>query len=556
MMPRTPIDFAQAEAGAKLYERAMRSFDRLESDKYRPDTVFQDGKYSWPGDWEGRTLLGLTLLAQATKREPAYLDEMMDRLPEHLNERGYFGPIRPPGVTDEQQLAGNSWLLRAMAEYYMWRKDERAYEAVKSIVTHLLLPARGRFASYPVEPEQRTLEGEASGTLQERRVNGWLLSTDIGCAFIMLDGASQAYQLLGWPELGELLREMAELFVGLDLPALSFQTHATLSALRGLLRFCETVPDARLLSRAEDIFRLYCGQAMTENYANYNWFGRPQWTEPCAVIDSYIAAVMLWQHTGRTGYLDTAQHILHNAMGYGQRPNGGFGCDTCAGAHDTLLSPKPNLFEAYWCCTMRGGEGLAQAIRYGYFQDGDGISVVSYQPGVARFELPQGGLKVAQRTEYPVDGVVRLVVEESSLASPISIRFYIPSWTDQASVRLRVNGEERPTEVRGGLLEASGAFPAGTELELSFEVSLREEAAFNPNSIPGVRSFRHGPLLLGLDNLAEPAALPAGSVLRYLGDGAYQVEDGSLVLKPLYDMMDRTEEEARSDTRQVLFAAL
>ena len=65
-------------------------------------------------------------------------------------------------------------------------------------------------------------------------------------------------------------------------------------------------------------------------------------------------------------------------MGYGQRPNGGWGCDLCAGARDEFLRPAAEIFEACWCCTMRGAEGLARAMVDDY---GDQVQVMILTQG-------------------------------------------------------------------------------------------------------------------------------------------------------------------------------
>ena len=53
---------------------------------------------------------------------------------------------------------------------------------------------------------------------------------------------------------------------------------------------------------------------MTENFENYNWFGRPEWTEGCAVIDSFIVATRLWRATGNARTSKTPM-IYFNGMG-------------------------------------------------------------------------------------------------------------------------------------------------------------------------------------------------------------------------------------------------
>src|SRR5690348_8175524 len=102
-IPPQPVSFADLKISGELATRLQKNFDRLEEEKYQPDQVFLtlEQSNSWPGDTEGRTVLGLTLDAQATHREPKFLDEILKRFPAHMNERGYFGNIEPAGSVDE-----------------------------------------------------------------------------------------------------------------------------------------------------------------------------------------------------------------------------------------------------------------------------------------------------------------------------------------------------------------------------------------------------------------------------------------------------------------------
>ena len=90
-----PIPLSQLEMRGELYTRIAKNYARLEETRYQPKFVFLTNEQSgsWPGDTEGRTILGLTMNAQITGREPLYLDEIIAEIPEHLNERGYFGKI-------------------------------------------------------------------------------------------------------------------------------------------------------------------------------------------------------------------------------------------------------------------------------------------------------------------------------------------------------------------------------------------------------------------------------------------------------------------------------
>ena len=116
------IDIKDINIKGDLAVRSGLNYSRLEGKWYRPDEVFKADSHGWPADWEGRIILGLTLLAQSTHRTPAYLDEIIALIPEHLNERGYFGPILPEGKFDEQHFGGHSWIIRGLVEYYYMKK--------------------------------------------------------------------------------------------------------------------------------------------------------------------------------------------------------------------------------------------------------------------------------------------------------------------------------------------------------------------------------------------------------------------------------------------------
>ena len=411
---------ARGEIGA----RAGLLFARLEDSMYRPDTIFTIESGGWPGDWEGRTILALTMLAQTTGKEPAYLDEIVERIGENCNEKGYMRQILPDGDVDEQQLSGHSWLLRGLCEYYLYRKQDAAIsepvlKRIEAIVENLFLNTAGRYNEYPIRPEDRVEEGKESGHIG-KKVGHWYLSSDTGCAYIPLDGVSQAYILLDQyssrrdlvAQLQALLEEMVANFYTIPFLEICVQTHATLTGCRGILRLYEHDRDPVKLEFVRKIFKLYCAEGMTANYANYNWFGKPEWTEPCAVIDSFMLAAQLYAHTGKMQYAEKAQRILYNALYAGQRANGGFGTDTCTGA---VSKPDSHLlacsaYEAYWCCSMRGGEGLAAVSRYSILEGENNTAVMLY-PAEGIYTVH--GVKLLVRTSYPLGDTVTVRILEN-----------------------------------------------------------------------------------------------------------------------------------------------
>src|SRR5206468_709831 len=161
------------------------------------------------------------------------------------------------------------------------------------------------------------------------------------------------------------------------------------------------------------------------------------WTEPCAIIDSYMLAVQLWQWTGNALYLEDAHHIYYNGIANTQRANGGFGLSNCPGPKENFLrvANKASGNEAYWCCTMRGGEGLASAIRYNYFTGARELVVPFYNSGEARFHFGKSEVVLKQSARYPFEGAVSWEVLRSSAPEDIIMRLFAPSWTSNHKLK-------------------------------------------------------------------------------------------------------------------------
>ncbi|MBQ8952710.1 MAG: glycoside hydrolase family 127 protein, partial [Clostridia bacterium] len=389
----------------ELAYRIGRNMSRLEDPYFTPEDIFADQTLNngWPGDREGRAMLADTLLSRLTGRESAHLARFYRLMP--LNELGYRGPVLAPRA-DEQQLSGHNWLVRALLEMYDWRGDERARAMAQAIVEGLYLPLRGKYRLYPVDLSQRVVGGGFGGTQDGLTHQVWITSTDIGCAFMSLDCLSQYYALFRDERVLDLLREMLEVFSGIDLAGLKMQTHATLSALRGALRLYRVTGEEHLLSLALRVFDTYRRQGMSDAYMNYNWFDRPEWTERCAMVDSLMAALELFDVTGETEYLTFAHRAFYTGLGHAQRANGGFGCDTCVGAPQTGDLLAQRTYEAYWCCSMRGAEGLVRMAEHLVMERADGVEFDAYADGL--FSFPWGKAEV--EAAWPYEGRVSIAL--------------------------------------------------------------------------------------------------------------------------------------------------
>jgi len=489
--------------GKDLKKRLELSMNRLEQPDYHFDFAVKETPQA-PGDYLGRTLLARTLIWKALKEKPGHLDELARRIHESFNARGYAGEIMDEGgKIKELVIAGHNAMLRGLCEYYAATGDEHIFALIGSVIDNLIIPFCGKIDTYPDIDPAKVIEGEQVG-LVWGEMGGWELSTDIGTVYLTLDGITHAYQLRPSPQLKAVTEKMIRQYAATDLRKINAQTHSSLSALRGILRFYETTgrENKSYLDLAEKTFSLYTENAETENYANYNWFERPEWTEPCAVVDAFTVAVWLWRLTGKSKYLRHSHLILYNALLRGQRPSGGFGCDNCVGTNGQTEIFE-TTHEAIWCCNMRGAEGLARAVEYGYFTEGERIIVPFMADSTARLCFCDGDVIIQQSADYPYEGKTQFKVILSTSKSEKEIAVFLPDWMDRGSITLKTEAGTPPYAFEGDFLVIKTPLATGDHVTLGYAMPLRREGAHNESAAGKyVRWFR-GPLLLGSENGGE-----------------------------------------------------
>jgi uncharacterized protein len=526
------LSFSDVQVEGDLQVRIQRNFNRMEETKYQPAHLYSDSKNDgWPGDAEGRTILALVLDAQASGRTPKYLDSLMDLYPKMVNAKGYFGEMLE-GKASEQQLSSHGWVLRALCELYIWKKEDKILGYINKIVDNLALPTKGLHNEYPLDPEKRKGVGGVAGTTIGEE-GKWFLSSDIGCDFIFLDGVIQAYQVTKREEIKPLIDEMIHLYLKVDLKAIQAQTHASLTGMRALLRYYQTNGDTSLLKAVEKRFALYKKEAMTENNENYNWFGKPWWTEPCAVIDSYIDAMWLWQITGRAEYLEDAHQIYYNGMCFEQHANGGFACNTCSGSKDCNLG----IFveESHWCCSMRGGEGLSRVAQYQAFQTDNSIMFPQFENGRFTFHFGKDSINIKESSLYPYAGKVYLDVESSHLQTDPEIRLFAPSWIDEPIIA--VNGNIVKIEVKNQFLCFTYELKDGDLIEYTFKMKNQTFSMQNKNSIQAYHKFLYGPLLIGYVG-KDSITLPKNIIFEPITKELFRLKDSKLLFTPVCHLMN------------------
>ena len=218
-----------AELSGTLHQRMERSWARLHDGlTYERDKVFRPVDCAWPGDFEGRLLLGRILLSNLLNRESQDALWMLENYSCHANSDGYLGKVMVD-EPNEQQLAGHGWLLRAFSEAQLRYPELDLKPLVQKIFDHLLQPLKKFLPDYPLSVGDRTGHGAIEGSI-DRKIGNWQVSTDVGCVFILFDGLVQAMHVFGI-ECPELAKQMQTLAGRMEFSKVRAQTHASLTLL-------------------------------------------------------------------------------------------------------------------------------------------------------------------------------------------------------------------------------------------------------------------------------------------------------------------------------------
>lgn len=124
-------------------------------------------------------------------------------------------------------------------------------------------------------------------------------------------------------------------------------------------------------------------------------------------------------------------------------------------------------------------------------------------------------------------------MKASTVRTPIAVRLFIPSWMQNASLKL--NGNPLQARLEQGFLVARLKLRPGDALTLDSSLKNWVRPTHNPHSLRNHHVFHAGPLLLGCSPSREVVA-PATSELVSIAPGRFKVRDRDVMLERINDV--------------------
>lgn len=179
-----------------------------------------------------------------------------------------------------------------------------------------------------------------------------------------------------------------------------------------------------------------------EVFNHHGAFSPYGYIETCSTLSWIQLNRELLAITGEAAYAEEIERSAYNDLLGAQAPNG----------EDWCYYIYPNgkrVYTTYWrCCKSSGAMALEELAGVSYSVRGaDEVAVNLYGPGEAVLDTAAAGrVAILQRTNYPCEGAVELVISpERSATFTVALR--IPAWAAGASVR--VNGMDVPGAAAG-----------------------------------------------------------------------------------------------------------
>lgn len=231
---------------------------------------------------------------------------------------------------------------------------------------------------------------------------------------------------------------------------------------------------------------------------DYDLPNETAYQETCASIGVAMWADRMLALTGDGQYADTMETALYNGFPAGVSLAG----DTFF--YDNPLYSAGKVGRKAWftvpCCPTNVARIMPSIGKYVYSQSDDALWVNLYVQSRVK-----GKLSLAERTEFPWSGVVKISIAKST-AGEYGLRLRIPGWVGTADFKLNGQAAHPPVEQGYAVFRKRWAAGDTVEINLPMRVELLEA---NPKVLEdrGRGALRRGPVVYAVEQADNQADL-------------------------------------------------
>ena len=239
--------------------------------------------------------------------------------------------------------------------------------------------------------------------------------------------------------------------------------------------------------------------------ADYDLPNDTAYAETCAAVGLVFWASRMLGLGPDTRYADMMEVALYNGA------LAGVSLDGTLFFYENPLESRGDHHRWIWhrcpCCPPNIARLVTSVGTYLYGQAEDEIAVHLYAENEARLSVRGTGLRLSQRTRYPWDGAVEILVEPD-VPCDFTLSLRVPGWC--ASARLAVNGEALDIEAvtSRGYARISRGWRPGDRVQLDLDMQVqRLHAHPEVRQDRGRVTLRRGPLVYCLEGVDHPVSL-------------------------------------------------
>lgn len=218
----------------------------------------------------------------------------------------------------------------------------------------------------------------------------------------------------------------------------------------------------------------------------------PRSSETCTNYNMLKLAKQLFCLEGDPSYMDYYENVMLNHILGTLSTNQQEGVCYYTSLKPGTFKCYDNLFSNFWCCV---GTGMESHVKYAdaiFFKGEDGLLVNLLTP--ASLDWKEKGLQLNIETTFPAKELTTIRIQKNeSFQDAIHLRF--PSWAEEGSMQVSLNGAEVPVKAKPGELFAiENEWQAGDIIEIRLTPHFR--LVDLPDDI-NVSAIFYGPVMLG-----------------------------------------------------------